>query len=124
MKKKIWIIDDYLPMLEGLRIALELNYYEVEIVQDALNILDKNMNPDLLLVDYQMPGLNVDSVFKQVKNNPKLNPIPTILMSGHLHVEQLATLCGADDFIAKPFNFDELLNKIETLFSKEIQKII
>ena len=124
MKKKIWIIDDYLPILDSIRIILEVNHYEVEIAQNELNILDKNKKPDLLLIDYHMPGLDIDSIFKQVKNHSELKSIPTILMSGHIDIEHLATLCGADDFIAKPLNFDELLNKIETLCSTQRQTMV
>jgi len=124
MKKKIWIIDDYLPILDSIRIVLELNHYEVEIAQDELNILDKNIKPDLLLIDYHIPGLDVDSIFKQVKNHSKLKSIPTILMSGNIDIEHLATHCGADDFIAKPINFDKLLNKIAILCPTESQATV
>lgn len=45
MKKKIWIIDDYLPMLDCMRIVLELHDYEVEIAQDGKGLLDKKTRP-------------------------------------------------------------------------------
>ncbi len=121
MKKKIWIIDDYLPILDSMRIVLELNHYEVEVAQDELNILDKNIKPDLLLIDYHIPGLDVDNIFKHVKNHSELKSIPTILMSGSIDIEHLATNCGADDFIAKPINLDKLLNKIALLCPSERQ---
>ncbi len=114
-------MDDYLPMLDGIRIALELHHYEVEVIQGIPGILDNNIKPDLLLIDYHMPDLDVDNVFKQVKNNSK-NPIPIILMSGHVHIEQLAALFSVDDYIAKPFHFDDLLYKIETLLSNSNTK--
>lgn len=115
MKKKIWIIDDYLPIVDCMRIVLELNHYEVEIAQNKLNTLNKTIKPDLLLIDYHIPGLDVDSILKGLKNNCELKSIPTILMSGDTDIEYLATLCGADDFIDKPINFDALLDKIEAL---------
>lgn len=113
MKKKILIIDDYLPILECLRMMLELHHYKVEITQDGQCLLDKTATtPDLLLIDYHIPGVDGYSIFEQLKNNSELKHTPVILMSGHKDIEHLSQLFGARDFIAKPFNFDELLHKI------------
>lgn len=113
MKKKILIIDDYLPILDCLRMILELHHYEVEITQDGACLLDENnAEPDLLLIDYHIPGIDGYSIFEQVKSNPRLKNIPAILMSGHKDIEQISILFGAEDFIAKPFDFDKLLHKI------------
>lgn len=113
MKKKILIIDDYLPILDCLRMILELHHYEVEITQDGTCLLDENNAvPDLLLIDYHIPGIDGYSIFEQVKNNPRLKHIPAIFMSGRKDIEQISILFGAQDFIAKPFDFDKLLHKI------------
>lgn len=118
MKSKIWIIDDYLPMLDCLKIVLELHHYEVEITRDDLSLLNNHSIPDLLLIDYHIPGIEGDTIFQKIKNNSTLKKIPTLLMSGHQNIEQLAILCGANDFIAKPFDFNELLIKIARLCSE------
>lgn len=110
--KKIWIVDDYLPMLDCLRMVLELNHYQVQISQDDISLLHKSPKPDLLLIDYHIAGVDGYSIFEQVKSYPELKQIPVILMSGHRDIEQLSIRYGADDFIAKPFDFDELLVKI------------
>ncbi len=115
MKKKIWIIDDYLPMLDCMRIVLELHDYEVEIAQDGKGLLDKKNTPDLLLIDYHIPGIDGYSLVEQIKNQPQFKNTPFIIMSGHKDIEQISTFYGANDFIAKPFNFDELVEKIATL---------
>lgn len=122
MKKKILIVDDYFPILDSLRILLELNDYEVEIAQNGLNILDKNIKPDLLLIDYHIPGLDVDNILKQVKNHSVFKSIPTLLMSGHVNLEHFAARCGTDDFIAKPLNLERLLNKIKILCLKNAKR--
>lgn len=117
MKKKIGIIDDYLPMLDSMRMMLELHHYEVEITQDGMYFLEKNSQPDLFLIDYHIPGTDVHSICKQIKNNPLFNKIPIILMTGHKDIKEISALCGADDFITKPFDFEKLLMKIENLCS-------
>jgi DNA-binding response OmpR family regulator len=117
MNKKILIIDDYLPMLDCLRIVLELHHYDVEIALDGKCLIDKNTKPDVLLLDYHLPGIDGHNLFEQIKNNSELKQIPIILMSGHKDTAQIATFLGADDFIAKPFSFDDLLRKIDRLCS-------
>lgn len=125
MKKKIWIIDDYLPLLDCMRIVLELHHYEIEIAQDAEGLLkiEKNTKPNLILIDYHVSGINGYSIFEQIKNNTELKHIPVILMSGHKNIEQISVLFGANDFIAKPFNFDELLTKITKLCSTQTEPL-
>ena len=80
--KKIWIVDDYLPMLDCMRIILELHHYEVEIKQNAEFIVDNQIQPDLLLIDYHIPGIDNYSIFEQVKKSSSFQNIPIILMSG------------------------------------------
>lgn len=115
MKKTIWIIDDYLPMLDCMRIMLELHHYDVKITPDGSCLLNKNTKPDLLLIDYHIPGIDACNLVDQIRNKPEFHHIPIILMSGHKDVEQLSIRYGANDFIAKPFYFDELLRKVEVL---------
>ena len=115
MKKKILIIDDYLPMLDCFRMVLELHHYDVEIAQDGKCLLDSNTKPDIVLLDYHLPGIDGHSLFEQFKNKSELKHIPIILMSGHKDIAQIAMFLGADDFIAKPFSFDDLLKKIDSL---------
>ncbi|WP_040534084.1 response regulator [Legionella drancourtii] len=114
MKKKILIIDDCLPILNSLHMILEMHYYEVEIAQNGRCLLDNNdALPDILLVDYRISGIDGCNLFTQLKNNTQFKHIPVILMSGDIDIERIAVFLGVNDFIAKPFNIDVLLNKIE-----------
>lgn len=122
MRKKIWIIDDYLPMLDCMRMMLELYHYEVEIAEDIKPLLEKKARPNLLLMDYHIAGIDGYNLFEQIKNHSELKNIPLILMSGHKDIEQISILYGANDFLAKPFNYEELLEKITTLFSTPIMQ--
>ncbi len=93
---------------------LEMHHYEVEIAQNGACLLDNNgALPDILLVDYRISGIDGGSLFTQLKNNMRFKHIPVILMSGDIDIERISTLLGVNDFIAKPFNLDDLLNKIE-----------
>ena len=115
MKKKILIIDDCLPILNSLRMILEMHHYEVEIAQNGAYLLDNNNAlPDILLVDYRISGVDGCSIITQLKNNARFKHIPVILMSGDIDIGRLSIRLGVNDFIAKPFNLDDLVKKIET----------
>lgn len=114
MKKKILIVDDCFPILDSLRMMLEMNHYEVEITQDGARLLDSHEAlPDIILADYHIPDIDGLSLFKHLENNTQFKHIPIILMSGDTDIERIYTFLGVNDYIAKPFKLDELLNKIE-----------
>lgn len=114
MNKRILIIDDCLPILNALRILLGLYHYTVDISPDEQYLLDnKNPLPDIILVDYHIPGIDGFNMLQQLKQHPRLKEIPIILMSGDINIEQRSILLGVNDFIVKPIDIDLLLEKIE-----------
>ena len=118
MKKKILIIDDSLPILNSLRMLLEMHHYDVEITQNGAYFLEHHHAlPDIVLTDYHIPGMDDCSIINHLKQNDRLKHIPVILMSGDIDIEKRSNLLGANDFISKPFNLDDLLNKIEIFTS-------
>lgn len=114
--KHILIIDDYFPLLNSLRVALELNEYKVEISQTSSYLLEDNRPlPDVLLIDHHLPNLADNNWLETVKNNLRLKHIPIILMSGDMDLEEIARSLNVDDFILKPINIDNLLKKLSFL---------
>lgn len=118
MKKKILIIDDCFPILNALSIALEMHHYEVETAQNGTPLLDdKQAMPDVVLVDYHIPNVNIIDVLNQFKAKNHSKHIPIILMSGSIDLEKTARDLEVDDFIAKPMNLDDLLNKLNAIIA-------
>lgn len=113
MKKTIFIIDDNRAIREVIQIVLEENGYQV-ISNDGTELPNIEMvKPDLVLLDISLSGVDGRDIAKELKANDATKTIPVILMSALTKVESKAKKAGADDFIAKPFNIDHLLNKIE-----------
>lgn len=87
----------------------------VENGRDALDALENNPDVDILLLDLQMPVMNGFQVLEQCKANPYLAEIPVIVLAAD-HQEKLKSLkLGADDFLAKPYNMEELELRIGKL---------
>lgn len=122
MKKKILIVDDEL----SIRMLLE-NYigktYDIVTKTDGLEgikyLEDGNM-PDLIVADIQMPNLDGYEMLKQVRASGYFGNVPMIMLSG-IESSQERVKClrmGADDYLVKPFNPEELLLRINNLISR------
>lgn len=114
MAKKILILDDNEDILEMMKVALEDEGHEVECLTNTDDIYKsvRTINPDLVIVDYILPGINGGEFCHQIKSHPETSHIPVIMVSGHQRVLQSLGNYGADVFIAKPFSLEEIVNSV------------
>jgi len=116
---KVLVVDDYEPNLRGLGQLLEHADYTVFTAtngRDALEIV-KAERPDLVLLDVVMPGISGLDVCAELKQNPETCLTPVVLISGAQEREaRLAGLdAGADDFLNKPVDPEELYTRVRSL---------
>ncbi len=112
-RKKILIADDDQAILEAMTLMLEDAGYEVMTTIDGTVVNDMiNQLPDLLLLDIWMSGIEGQVVCKNWKSQEITKSIPIIIISANTDTEQIAKDCGADDYLAKPFDMHILLSKI------------
>jgi CheY-like chemotaxis protein len=112
--KKVMVADDDPAILDVMRMMLEFEGYEVSTTPNGATILKMEMDlPDLLLLDIRMSGTDGRDICRKLKQDEKTRNIPVVLVSASRDIEQSAFEAGADDFIAKPFEMIELLQKIE-----------
>ncbi|UJS17137.1 MAG: response regulator [Candidatus Jettenia sp.] len=118
-KKKIILAEDNLAIVDALTIMLEEFGYEVISIVDGNTVKDKlKEKPDLILFDLWMPGWNGKDACRYLKGNEDTKDIPIIIISADRNIAQLAKETGADDFIAKPFQMENLLAKVEKYLGK------
>lgn len=112
--KKILIADDDQGILDSVSLLLEEVGYEVKTTSDGSTISDfSHFTPDLLLLDIWMAGWNGSDICKELKADTNTKQIPIIIVSANKDGAVIAKDAGADDFIAKPFELDELISKVE-----------
>ncbi len=122
MKKKILIIDDELSIRMLLENFLSKTYDVVTKVDglEVMKYLEGGNIPDLIVADIQMPNLNGQELLEQIRASGFFQHIPIIVLSGIESSQERIKLLkmGADDFIVKPFNPEELSIRIENIISR------
>lgn len=118
MGKKIAVIDDEKKISSLLEAFLQPKGYEVLLAYDGLQgyqLVEEHV-PDLVIVDVLLPHLNGFEVCRKIKENPKLAHIPVILMTAiykKARYKLEGKRAGAEDYIDKPFEFSDLLGRIQ-----------
>jgi DNA-binding response OmpR family regulator len=115
-KKKILIADDELYIRKLVTSALEEDYIVLEASdgEEAINIA-RNQKPGLILMDILLPKLDGISACYILKSDTNTRAIPIVMISGRtdrLDQDYIKEI-GADDYLAKPFDIQELLDKID-----------
>jgi DNA-binding response OmpR family regulator len=110
----ILVVDDDRDILEFLHDLLEMEGYTVTVTAKAnyLERLQKRGMPDLILLDVFLSGRDGREIVASLKNQEDTRRIPVLMFSAHPHAEATARAAGADDFLAKPFDLEQLLAKI------------
>jgi len=116
MNKKILIIDDDPDILDILSLLLAGEGYEVRALSCGDTVFDdiKDFQPDLILMDVMLAGMDGRAICKSIKENHLTSFLPVILLSGTHDLDKSLDLPGApNDFVAKPFDIYHLLARIE-----------
>lgn len=113
------ICDDDSGILDMMEMIISESGFEVVTEANSLNVLTglDREKPDLLLLDIWMPLLSGDQVLKSIRANERFSYLPVIMYSASTEGASIAKIAGADDYIAKPFNIDELETKINQLLN-------
>jgi len=118
---RVLVVDDERAVRDSLRRALELEGYEVELAADgaeALYRLESNGQPDAVILDVLMPGVDGLEVSRRLRS--KGNTVPILMLTARTEIEsRVAGLdAGADDYLAKPFALEELLARLRALLRR------
>ncbi len=117
-QKKILVVDDEVDLVETLRFSLETEGFDVLVSyngEDALNQARKE-NPDLILLDLMLPKLDGYKVCRLLKFDERFKHIPILMLTAKTQQKDklLGKETGANEYITKPFEIDELMKKVKT----------
>src|SRR4030066_2396459 len=120
--KKILVVDDEVDLVETVRFPLEMEGYHVLVSyngEDALNQARKE-NPDLILLDLILPKLDGYKVCRLLKFDEHYKHIPILMMTAKSQEKDklMGKETGANEYITKPFDMEELKEKIKAYLNK------
>jgi two-component system phosphate regulon response regulator PhoB len=120
--KRILVLDDDPDIGTMIKMMLEYKGYDV-IVSDRAESAQQimaNDNIGLVIMDMLLSGVNGTDLCIDLKKNLVTSQIPIIMISAHPNAKEICLQAGADEFISKPFDMNDILSKIDRLLNKTV----
>ena len=118
-KVKILIVDDEPNIVRTLKDRLEMNEYDIITASNGQEGLERAIKdlPDIILLDVIMPLMDGLEMLEALRRRPECADIAVIMLTARSQTQDIARAksCGIDDYIVKPFDLSELLEKIENV---------
>src|SRR6266498_1054079 len=118
---RILVLDDDPDIGTMIKMMLEYKGYAVTVsdrAEQAEEVL-RNNNIDLIIMDMLLSGVNGTDICAELKQNNSTSHIPVMMISAHPNAKEICLLAGADEFIAKPFDMQDILSKIKKLVNTQ-----
>ncbi|MBQ7114872.1 MAG: response regulator transcription factor [Clostridia bacterium] len=117
--ERILIVDDDINICELLRLYLEKDGFQTEIVTDGIKAVEvfNSVNPDLVLLDIMLPGLDGWQICREIRKTSQ-TPIIMLTAKGETFDKVLGLELGADDYITKPFETKEVIARIKAVLRR------
>jgi two-component system response regulator MprA len=120
---RVLVIDDEENIVEFIRLGLRYEGFQVESASDGEQgiTLAQRINPELIILDLMMPGIDGIEVCKRLRDNPTTRDIPILMLTAKDDVRDriIGLDAGADDYLTKPFDFDELMARIRAILRRQ-----
>ena len=111
----ILVVEDDPQVARLIALVLQRNGYESQVVADGQSALDRarSVRPSMIFADLTIKGMNGEALCSALKSQPDTQNIPYVVVSGDRDVAEKARQCGADDYMGKPFEFDDLIRLVK-----------
>jgi len=123
-KKRVLVVDDDPEIVELIMdVLVRDGRFDIRTASSGYDagILTEQFRPDVILLDYMLPDVNGNIVCQTIRRNPEFENIRIIIVSGVIKQDEIDQLLksGAEDFIRKPFNIDEFIDKIAAVLQMQ-----
>ena len=117
---KVLVVEDNANLAFGLTRSLESEGYEVHSAEDGLRgfELARSTNPDLIVLDLMLPGMDGYTILKKLRAEGKDMPVLILTARGEEADKVFGFRLGADDYVTKPFSLSELLARVQAILRR------
>src|SRR5687767_12860080 len=117
---KVLVVEDNANLAFGLTRSLESEGYDVEAAEDGIRGLEmaRSGNPDLVVLDLMLPGMDGYSILKKLRSEGKDVPVLILTARGEEADKVFGFRLGADDYVTKPFSLSELLARVQAILRR------
>lgn len=115
------VVEDNHAILDVITLILESEAFNVASLNKGAAFINyvEDFNPDVIIMDIMLPDIDGRILLKELKSTPKTQHIPVLMISARYNAGNYALDdVKADDFMPKPFNIDDLMDKIYALLNK------
>jgi len=120
---KVLVIDDEESIVDLIKLGLKYEGFQVEAAFDGPEGLAaaQRIDPDLIILDTILPGVDGLEVLRQLRLNPITRDVPVLMLTAKGKVQDKVTglETGADDYLAKPFSFEEFVARIRAILRRQ-----
>ncbi|HVW98590.1 MAG TPA: response regulator [Mucilaginibacter sp.] len=119
MSKRILVLDDNQDILDIVQETLTYEDFEVKSTSKSNEViaLAESFNPDLVILDFRVAGVNGGDLCLQIKSHPRFKDVPVIIYSAYISKNTDLLAYGCDAIINKPFDLTELVEKVNNLLA-------
>jgi DNA-binding response OmpR family regulator len=121
-RTKVLLVDDEPDILAVVQRRLQLHNYQVITAEDGYEGLARarKENPDVIVLDLMLPGIDGHQICAILKRDLRFRDVPIIILSARSQLKDVETSiqCGADAFVAKPFDHQVLISQIDSLLAR------
>lgn len=120
----ILVVEDDPQVARLISLVLQRNGYESQVVADGQSALERarQTKPSMIFADLTIKGMGGEALCSTLKSSPDTRDIPYVVVSGDRDIAEKARVCGADDFMGKPFEFDDLIRLVNKYARAESRK--
>ncbi len=117
---RVLVVEDNANLAFGLTRSLESEGYEVQAAEDGLRgfELARTGNPDLIVLDLMLPGMDGYTILKRLRAEGKNMPVLILTARGEEADKVFGFRLGADDYVTKPFSLSELLARVQAILRR------
>jgi len=120
---RILVVEDEIKLANAVRRALQLQKYAVDIAYDGQSGLDLAVGEsfDLIILDVMLPGIDGMEICRRIRREGIKTPVLMLTAKGRISDKITGLDTGADDYMVKPFSFEELFARVRALFRRSVQ---